>query len=240
MYLPFDQIGKLSKLKGVSFVNLNFATRLHKSICNWKELRYFSTQSVSFINGTLIPDCIGDEWKYLERFEIYSITPSNENIAYSFHEKLLNLDNIKEIYLFNLNFNITSFQQFSSVSSSLLNVNFQGSNICDEYTMKGTNITRYTASNMTYLDYIASTSNKNILKNFIDDYQPCFTPCNELDAFCNADNWGDGICDSLCDQASCEYDQCKRLFFVGWFSFCLFFFCIVHFIILFNIYNGYR
>lgn len=234
MYLPFDQIGKLSKLKGVVLGNLRLVTQLDNSICNWKEMRYLSINTVSFTNGTLIPECIGDGWKYLQHFTIYSLTPLSNTSSLSLPEKLFALDDMREIYLFNLKFNITFFEQLDSFSSSLLNVNFEGSNICDKYIIDGTN---NTVSNTTYLDYIASISNNNILKNFIDDYKPCFTPCDNFGGFCTADMWGDGVCNTLCDTGSCGYDHCKHAYVLCCFLYVVLFCFVLCWVV---IYDDYR
>ena len=208
-YLPFNEIGKLSKLTGVNLRNLRVVTRLHPSICDWTELRYFAIQAVSFANGTTTPDCIGEKWNKIQYFALYSSTRLNDDDEYLLPQKLFDLSTVETIHLLNWKLDFTFFRDFDSFSSSLVNVNFEWSNICDKYIVNGTNIT---VSNITYLDYIASDNNQLI--NFIDKYDPCWTPCNSA-GFCTADEWGDGICDALCDKGSCGYDQCKvHTFFV--------------------------
>ena len=62
---------------------------------------------------------------------------------------------------------------------------------------------------MTDLDYIATKHDNSELIQFIDEFNPCETPCNleQEDTVCTMAIWGDGICHADCFRKECNFDN---------------------------------
>ena len=209
--LPWIGLAKLNKLKAVHLEHLDdVASFITDGICNLDELLYFTHSEITYndelmrqlrINDTMIsfPGCIGTRWQSMEHFHVmYSL-----QINY-IPSTIFNLPNIKTVQLSGVDINVTmSFQDFTDYNSDIRIIYVSGSP-CDSSGIM---------SNVSQLEYFAISQQNEQLLKLIDIYGPCYDPCSIDIVGCTQDIWYDGVCDSVCNIESCDYDggDCNQL-----------------------------
>ena len=210
--IPFDAFAKLDKMKALSFAETHHVINheIPDDICNLKQLRYFELDFVP--NIEYVPfDCIATNWKELRVLEFQTFP----QISY-ITPKFWKLPNLQTVILTENGFSVAekSFDEntFDGFSESLTTVWLSsGVGVCNNGT---TVIDNVEYQGFGYLDKTLSSSDDDSeLREFIQTFEPCATPCSFLSFACVASEWQDGVCTDPCNRQDCGYDggDCNQL-----------------------------
>ena len=193
------------------------------SIGNLKQLRYFEVTFTYALQH--IAFNVMTEWQEL-RYIALHVLPAVDSYIPSQFWKLPHLNTVIIEYC-KLNQTIFNVEKFMGYSTSISRVSFDGNSlICNdtvsingiEYHGFGYLTQFYNNPNRT--GFTTSTMNdENLIQliQFIETYDPCFTPCvgGEEPTYwsCSNENWMDGRCDDGCDTQECGFDggDCNQL-----------------------------
>ena len=202
VYIPWQALGNIEKMQALYFHTIyHEISDIDDSICNLKQLSFLQFAALLLLNSFPI-DCF-DNWHNLKYFHLLWL-PSTQYI----NPKLWVLSNIRTIIIQYTEINDTSFNndyfKENGFSSSLDSVYFTGDGIC---------------SNTSLLSILGTSTNSlnedyYWMKTFIDQFNPCLDPCNGTNFFqCRPFIFGDGKCDSECDNEECFWDSgdCNQL-----------------------------
>ena len=208
-----------SKLNKISFLQMqdSYLQNL-PNLCLMENLRGINIEQSlvasysSDVYISYLPDCI------INLDQLQSIILYSANIV-SFPAELLSMPSIEEIgFLFDEQFGV---EQFLSIINRSLTENglflwnkpsqtvysFSLSTICDE-------MTNYDLAGLS--NEYDNLANIEILKEFLNNTQACEQVCN-FDTLhilvCSPFRWQNGVCDSECNVAACNYDggDCNQL-----------------------------
>ena len=188
----------MTKLKALRFENINSVNdSIDENICPLINSHYFAIRVTDFIDGIVIPDCIGKEWKHLRYFEL-TLSYNSLNGGYITPD-IYSLPNIRTIIILFWPLSTESFINFNDLNTNTLaSVYLSPSLVCESHPSN---------DNMTYLDFMAQ--NNSQLVKLIDKYDPCFEPCGSITdgATCTGIDWGNGGCNRFCFNDRCGYDN---------------------------------